>query len=107
MYAIAQISRLFLAILLLHVERHVVDRQLDELNGKMSELEAKAREAKEDARVKYAEEMSKLRQQSKHAIAKLDELKAASEDSWETLVAEMEKMRDAFTHSFHYFQSQL
>jgi chromosome segregation ATPase len=81
--------------------------QLDELNAKMDELEAKAKEAKEDARDKYKEEMGKLRHQSKLAVAKLDELKASGEDKWETMVAEMEKIRDAFTHSFNYFKSQL
>ncbi|MBK7765588.1 MAG: hypothetical protein IPI44_05465 [Sulfuritalea sp.] len=81
--------------------------QLDELNAKMSRVELKAKEAKEDARDKYREEMDKLRAQSKIAVAKLDEIKAAGEDSWETMVAEMEKVRDAFTHSFNYFKSQL
>ena len=38
---------------------------------------------------------------------KLDELKAAGEDSWDALVAEMEKIRDAFVHSFKYFKSQI
>ena len=32
--------------------------QLDELNAKMAELEAKAKEAKEDARDKYNEELA-------------------------------------------------
>lgn len=81
--------------------------QLDELNAKMDKLEAKASEAREDARAKYKEEMSKLRQQSKLAKGKLDELKAAGEDSWDVMVAEMEKVRDAFKHSFNYFKSQL
>jgi uncharacterized coiled-coil DUF342 family protein len=81
--------------------------QLDELNAKMSQLETKAQEAKDDARDKYREEMGKLKQQSKVAIAKLDELKAAGEESWETLVTDMEKIRDAFKHSFNYFKSQL
>ena len=81
--------------------------QLDELNAKMDKLEAKAQEAKEDARAKYKEEMSKLRQQSKLAKGKLDELKAAGEDGWDAMVAEMEKVRDAFKHSFNYFKSQL
>lgn len=81
--------------------------QLDELDAKMTKVEGKAQEAKEDARDKYKEEMGKLRKQSKLAIAKLDELKAASEDTWETMVTEMEKVRDAFTHSFAYFKSQL
>lgn len=57
--------------------------QLDELNTKIDELEAKAKEAKEDVRDKYKEEMGKVRHQSKVAVVKLDELKAASEDKWE------------------------
>jgi uncharacterized coiled-coil DUF342 family protein len=81
--------------------------QLDELNAKMTRLEAKAQEAKDDARDKYREEIGKLSQQSRLAIAKLDELKTAGEDKWDTLVSEMEKIRDAFKHSFKYFKSQL
>ena len=81
--------------------------QLDELNTKMGDVEAKAREAKEDARDKYKEEMGKLRAQSQSAIVKLDELKAAGEDTWDKMVSEMEKVRDAFAHSFNYFKSQL
>jgi len=81
--------------------------QLDELNAKMAKLETKAQAAKADARNLYKEEMRKLRLQSKLAVTKLDELKASSEDKWDTMVAEMEKVRDAFTHSFHYFKSQL
>lgn len=81
--------------------------QLDELNAAMNQLEAKTQEAKQDAREKYKAEMSKLRQQSQLAFDKLDELKAAGEDSWENMVAGTEKVRDAFIHSFHYFKSQL
>lgn len=81
--------------------------QLDELDLKMKSVEAKAKEAKEDARDKYQEEMGKLRHQSDLAMVKLGELKSASEDRWEAMVAEMEKIRDAFTHSFSYFKSQL
>ncbi len=81
--------------------------QLDELNSKMSELEAKAQEAKDDARAKYKEEMKKLSKQSKLAVAKLEEIRSAGEDTWESMVTEMEKVRDAFKHSFNYFKSQL
>ncbi|SBT04141.1 conserved hypothetical protein [Candidatus Accumulibacter aalborgensis] len=81
--------------------------QLDDVNAKMSALEAKAQEAKAGAHEKYQAEMAKLREQSQLAIAKLDELRAAGEDSWETMVAEMEKLRDAFIRSFHYFKSQI
>ena len=81
--------------------------QLDELNTNMNKLEAKAHDVKEDARAKYKEEVGKLRHQSRLAVAKLDEIKAASEDSWAAMVAEMDKIRDAFKHSFSYFKSQL
>ena len=81
--------------------------QLDELNAKMNKVEAMAKDAKEEARDKYQQEMALLRKQSKIAVAKLDEMKTASEETWEAMTAEMEKVRDAFIHSFHYFKSQL
>ncbi len=77
-----------------------MELQLDKLNIKMLALEATAQEAKEDARQKYKDEMGKLRHQSKVAVAKLTELKAASTESWESMVTDMEKMHDALTHSF-------
>jgi ribosome recycling factor len=81
--------------------------QLDELNAKMAALEAKAKDARQEARDKYEQAMNKLRADSKAAVAKLDELKAAGEDGWKKTVADMDKLRDAFTHSFHYFKSQI
>lgn len=83
-----------------------IKTQIDELNGKISQLEAKARETKDEVRDKYNEEIGKLSAQSRQAVAKLDELKAAGEEQWESLVSEMEKVRDAFKHSYNYFKSQ-
>jgi phage shock protein A len=81
--------------------------QLDELNASMAKLQADAKEAKEDAKDKYQEEMAKLRHQSDLAVNKLNGLKAAGEDTWDSMVTEMETVRDAFKHSFKYFRSQL
>lgn len=81
--------------------------QLDELDAKMNALEAKAKDAKDTAHEKYVEEMTKLRHQSKLAKAKFDDLVDAGEDKWDNMVAEMDKVRDAFVHSFNYFKSQL
>ena len=80
--------------------------QLDKLAKKMDTLESTAHQAKEAAHLKYKEDMSTLRQQSKVALAKLEQLKAAGEEgSWQTMVEDMEKMHDAFTHSlFTLFQ---
>jgi 50S ribosomal subunit-associated GTPase HflX len=80
---------------------------IDQLNAKMAEIEAQAKEARAEVKDKYAKQMDKLHANSKIAMAKLDEIQAASEDSWQKLVTEMEKLRDAFTHSFHYFKSQV
>jgi hypothetical protein len=81
--------------------------ELDAMNARMDALQARAKDARDDARSKYREEMKNLRHQSDLAVAKLDELKVAGEDSWDRMVTEMEKVRDAFTHSFHYFKSQV
>ncbi len=81
--------------------------QLDALNLKMTEIEAKASEAGHEAKEKYDEEVAKLRIQSRLAVEKLDQVKAAAADSWHEMVAEMEKLRHAFTSSFAYFKSQI
>jgi ribosome recycling factor len=81
--------------------------QLDALNANLNKIETKAQEAKGDARDAYFEEMRKLRHQSKLAVAKFEEIKLASEDTWDSMVTEMDKLREAFTHSFHYFKSQV
>lgn len=81
--------------------------QLHELDIKIDQLEAKASDAKADALEKYKLEMAKLREQSTLAKAKLRDLVDAGEDKWDSVVAEMEKVRDAFSRSFKYFKSQL
>ena len=81
--------------------------QLDDLNANIDKLEARAKKARKDAREGFRQERDKLHEQSKLAVAKLDQLRTAGEESWETMVAEMEKVRDAFIHSFSYFKSQL
>lgn len=55
----------------------------------------------------YKAELAKLHKQSQLAVAKLGEMQSTSEEGWDAMVAEMDKVRDAFTHSFHYFKSQV
>jgi hypothetical protein len=73
----------------------------------MTQLEARAQDAKDDARATYHEEMAKLRQQSQLALAKLEEIKTSTEEGWEKVATEMDKVRDAFVHAFRYFKSQI
>ncbi len=81
--------------------------QLDDTNAQIDKLAAKSKSAKKDMEAKYKQEMADLRAQSSKASAQLDELKAAGEDTWESMVAEMDKMGDALKHSYNYFKSQL
>lgn len=82
-------------------------QQLDALNQKMTEIEAKASEVGHEAKVSYDEEVAKIRAQSLLATEKLEQVKSAAADSWHQMVAEMEKLRHAFTSSFAYFKSQV
>lgn len=81
--------------------------QLDEFNTTIDNLEAKVIEAKQDARAAYSAEVAKLRAQSQSAVTKFEEMKASGEESWDKMVAEMNKISDAFVHSFSYFKSQI
>ena len=80
-----------------------MELKLNKLNEKMKEIGASNKEAKAEAQQKYKDEMGKLREQSKVAVAKLEELKTATADSWEGMVTDMEKMHDAYTHAFFSF----
>jgi len=81
--------------------------RLDDMNAQLDKLAAKSKNAKKEMQAKYKQEMADLRAQSSRANAKLEELKNAGEDSWDSMVAEMDKIGDAFKHSYNYFKSQL
>ncbi len=82
-------------------------QQLDELNRHVSEIEAKAEQLSGAAREELDANLDKLREHSEALVLKLNKLRQASEDSWRDLVAETERIRDAFLHSVNYFRSQL
>lgn len=84
-----------------------IKRELDELNASMTQIEARVQDAEAKARATYHEEMTKLRQQSQMALAKLQEIRSSTEESWEKAAPEMDKVRDAFVHAFRYFKSQI
>jgi predicted nucleic acid-binding Zn-ribbon protein len=81
--------------------------QLDEMNSQFTQMETKAHAASLEARETCEREMDKLREHSRTAVAKLDEVRAASEASWHKLVSDMEKARTAFTRSFDDLKSRL
>jgi hypothetical protein len=81
--------------------------QLDELNASMTLFEIKAHEASIDAQAKYQEGLKHMHLQSQLALAKLSELKVASDSTWDNLVAESEKVRAALVHAYDDFKSRL
>jgi hypothetical protein len=80
--------------------------QLDELNVSMAVLEAKAKQASADMQAKYKSGIDTLRKQQVQALDKLEELKQAGDDSWEHMIDNMEKVRDAFVDSYKHFKAQ-
>lgn len=81
--------------------------ELDALGVKMKELEQSAAEATAKAQVAFADEIAKLKVQSAEARSKLETLRDEGVKNWETMITDMDKVRDAFVQSVHYFKSQL
>jgi len=82
-------------------------QQLDTLNAKFNQLEAKADEASGEAKAEYEKRMQHLREMAQPAKDKLAELRDAGEDQWDHLSAEADKYYKALVHSFNYFKSQV
>jgi predicted nucleic acid-binding Zn-ribbon protein len=83
-----------------------VKLQLDELNASVNVLEARMHEAKEEVRASYRSELAKLRHQSELVSTQLAQIKTSGEASWDKMVQDMDKLRDALRHSLNYFKSQ-
>jgi predicted nucleic acid-binding Zn-ribbon protein len=80
--------------------------QIDELNAKVDALEERMHEAKQEVRASYRSELAQLRHQSELASTQLAQIRTSGEASWDKMVQEMDKVRDAFRHSLNYFKSQ-
>ncbi len=81
--------------------------QLDVLNAKLAELEAKADEASGEAKEEYEKRMQHLQEMAQPAKDKVAQLRDAGEGQWDQLSAEAEKYYKALVHSFNYFKSQV
>ena len=77
-----------------------LDAQLKQWNADIEKLEARAREAKAEARIKYEQQLRDLRTKKADAQTRLDEVKQAGDDARKTLRkgAEnaFEEMKSAF-----------
>lgn len=82
--------------------------QLDELAARLDLWEAKARKSKAEARIRYAEEIGKLRGKLETARLKLSLLQDSGEAAWEDVrsgvEAAMQDLRSAFKRASSRFE---
>ena len=81
--------------------------QLDVLNVKLGELEAKAGEASGDAKAEYEKQVRHLNEMAQPAKDKFAELMDAGEGQLDRASAEADKYYKALRQSFNYFKSQV
>jgi hypothetical protein len=79
--------------------------QLDAWNAEIGVLEARAGEVKDDAKVKFEEQLAALRVKREEGEKKLEEMRLASEGAWEQIKAESENIWAAFKDSVQAFQA--
>ncbi len=84
-----------------------VKAQLDNLNAELNTLEAKLSEKTGPARERAAAELAKVRQGYDKTKGKLDELREAGADSYDSVRGEVEHVWKAFKSSVNYFKSQI
>jgi F0F1-type ATP synthase membrane subunit b/b' len=71
--------------------RKKVEAQLAEWRAEIEKLRAQADQAEADARIRYHEEIEKLRGYQREAEDQLDRMRAASEGAWDDVRAGMDR----------------
>jgi chromosome segregation ATPase len=74
--------------------------RIDEWSADIERLEARARGAEADMKIKYQEQLAAMRQQREQAREKMRELEDASEDAWERLREGMESAWERMSKAF-------
>lgn len=78
-----------------------IKARLDAWNADIEKMQAKAREAEADTRVKYDEQIKEMKAQRDAAEAKLREARDASEDAWRDMRGGFEKAWDDMSDAFN------
>ncbi len=86
--------------------RQKIRARLDEWNAEIDKFEAKADQARADARLEYYEQLKKLRALQEEAGGKLDELEDAGEDAWENLQDKVDIAAAALDHALETARSR-
>lgn len=80
-------------------------KQLDAWSQEIDALQERGHEIKEDARVKYEEQLVALRAKREEGEKKLEEMQAAAESNWEQFKVESDRVWEALKDSFDTFKS--
>jgi SMC interacting uncharacterized protein involved in chromosome segregation len=74
--------------------------QLKEWSKKIDELEFKARAARADARITYENRIRDMKSKRESVIKRLQELKGAGNEAWESMADGVEAAWGEFKHAF-------
>lgn len=74
--------------------------QLKEWSRKIDELEFKARAARADARITYENRIRDMKSKRESVVKRLQELKGAGNEAWESMTTGVESAWDEFKHAF-------
>jgi hypothetical protein len=83
-----------------------IEAQIKEWTAKLQEYKAKADKASADVKVQMYQQLDHLRTQKEAAQQKLNEIKAASGDSWEALKAGSEKVLEEMKKTWESMKSK-
>lgn len=75
-------------------------QSIDDLFVQIEKLEAKMKQAKADARVKYKDEIDELRQKKAEMQYLLDKVENAVEDKWQEVKAAFNESAPSFKEGF-------
>lgn len=78
-----------------------LDAQFEEWNAKIALLKAKADQAKSDAHIEYYKNIEALEHKQEEAGTRLQELKTAGDEAWESLKTGAEKAWDEVVTTYH------
>jgi uncharacterized protein (DUF885 family) len=85
-----------------HDRTHYIERmkhQLDALDRRLDELSLQTHLGEVQAKEAWAQEIQRLKTQSKLAADKFHSLKDIGEDAWDQSVEEMDRLREVFART--------
>lgn len=80
---------------------------LDEWNAEISKLEAKAREAQAEAKIRYDKQLESLREVRDDAQKKFIDLQNATTEAWDVMLQGTEKAWQTWVNAFDDARSKL